>query len=100
LTRSRYVLSEQAVQDILEIVDYIEPQNTDAAERFEKDLHAALGVLVAFPGVGRQRSDLTDLPVRFWPLHKRYLIVYRPTTPLEIIRVLSGYRDIAALLDS
>lgn len=52
----------------------------------------------ADPGLGHLREDLTDEPLRFWPVHS-YLIIYRPgRTPLQIVRVLSGYRDIRDLL--
>ena len=50
------------------------------------------------PGVGHVREDLTDKPVNFWVVHS-YLIVFRPETrPLQIVRVLSGYRDIVEQL--
>jgi len=48
--------------------------------------------------MGHVREDLTPRSVRFWPLYN-YLVVYRPDTkPLQILRVLSGYRDIAKIL--
>ncbi len=50
------------------------------------------------PGMGHRRSDLGDDSLRIWPVFS-YLIVYRPeTNPLEIVRVVSGYRDLAPLL--
>jgi hypothetical protein len=49
--------------------------------------------------MGHYREDLTHRPVLFWTVHN-FLIVYRPETrPLEIIRILSGWRDVAALLN-
>jgi hypothetical protein len=34
-----------------------------------------------------------------WPVHS-YLVIYRPEIqPLQIVRVLSGYRDIGALFE-
>jgi plasmid stabilization system protein ParE len=49
------------------------------------------------PGLGHERPDLTNQPVRFFPIYS-YLVIYRPETkPLEIVRVLSGYRDLASL---
>lgn len=50
------------------------------------------------PGKGHTREDLTDLPVRFFPL-RSYLIVYRSEpAPLQIIAVLHGARDIPTVL--
>ena len=36
--------------------------------------------------------------MRFWPVDS-YLVIYRQTSgEVQIVRVLSGYRDIAAIL--
>jgi toxin ParE1/3/4 len=54
--------------------------------------------LAEFPQLGHIRDDLTDLPVKFWPVYS-YLIVYNPKSdPLEIVRVLSGALDIPEIL--
>ena len=50
------------------------------------------------PGLGHLRRDLTTKPVRFWPVYS-YLVIYDPDArPLEVVRILNGYRDVAALL--
>ena len=55
-------------------------------------------MLARNPKLGHLRGDLTSTPVRFWPVYS-YLIIYDPATrPLEVVRILSGYRDVAALL--
>lgn len=55
-------------------------------------------MLARNPELGHIRRDLTSKLVRFWPVYS-YLIIYDPATqPLEIVRILSGYRDVAALL--
>jgi len=51
-----------------------------------------------YPDLGHLRGDLTDKPVKFWTFKWHYLIVYKPTSPLEIVRVLSGFRDIISLI--
>jgi antitoxin ParD1/3/4/toxin ParE1/3/4 len=54
--------------------------------------------LAEMPEMGHLREDLAEEPLRFWPVYS-YLIIYRPDrNPLEVVRVLSGYRDIADLL--
>jgi len=51
------------------------------------------------PGMGHSREDLTARAVRFWAVHS-FLIVYRPDTePLQILRVVSGWRDVREVLD-
>lgn len=55
--------------------------------------------LADHPGLGHIRDDLADETLKVWPVHS-YLVIYRPaTTPLQVVRVLSGYRDIAALFE-
>ena len=50
------------------------------------------------PELGHVRHDLTSKSVRFWTVYS-YLIIYDPESrPLEVVRILSGYRDVAALL--
>jgi antitoxin ParD1/3/4/toxin ParE1/3/4 len=50
------------------------------------------------PGLGHRREDLTELPVRFYRVHK-FLIVYAPEEePIGIVRILHSSRDISAIL--
>ena len=95
---SRFVLSPEPSDDLREIRDYIARDKPDAARRVLVDLRAAIRRLAEMPEIGHLRQDLADEPLRFWPVYS-YLIIYRPESrPLEVVRVLSGYRDIAELL--
>ena len=93
------VFSPEARQDIFEIWDFIAEDNVDAADRMVGRIEDACQRLAAMPGMGHERSDITDRPVLFWSV-KSYLVIYRSGSPVEIVRVLSGYRDIAAILDT
>jgi len=54
--------------------------------------------LAGTPGAGHWRRDLTDEPVRFFPVYS-YLIVYLPETkPLQVVAILHGHRDVEQLL--
>ena len=95
-----YVVSPLARQDILEITDYIAADNLDAAVRLRDRLFAAFAGLAKRPGLGHARDDLVsrEAGVRFRPVGA-YLVIYRPTgRTVQIVRVLSGYRDIATIL--
>jgi antitoxin ParD1/3/4/toxin ParE1/3/4 len=47
---------------------------------------------------GHWRRDVTDAPVRFFSVYS-YLIVYRPeTTPLQIVGILHGGRNVEEIL--
>lgn len=93
-----YYLSLEAEQDIDEIVTYIAHENPKAAHTFLDALYETMEKLAEFPHLGHLREDLTDKPVKFWPFKWHYLIIYKPTSPVEIVRIVSGYRDILNLI--
>jgi antitoxin ParD1/3/4/toxin ParE1/3/4 len=96
---SRFRLSPQAARDINDLLDYIARESPHAARQVRQALRAACRRLAEHPGMGHRREDLTDKPVRFFPVYS-FLIIYDPAaTPLEIVRVLGGAQDIAAILE-
>ena len=97
---SSFILAPVARDDLHEIWDYyaIEIQNVDVADRIRDEFFDAFGELVKMPRMGHHRSDLSAEPLRFWRV-RDYLVIYRSEkTPLEIVRVLHGKRDVQALL--
>jgi toxin ParE1/3/4 len=96
---SRFRLSPEAAQDIEAILAYIARDSVPAARRVRQALLAACRRLAEHPGIGHRRADLTNKPVRFFPVYS-FLIIYDPASrPLEIVRVLRGAQDIAAILE-
>lgn len=95
---ANYVLSLIAEQDIDEVITYIAQENSQAAYDFVDALYESFEKLADNPYLGHIREDLTEQPVRFWTFKWHYLVVYQPTQPLQIVRVLSGFRDIANLI--
>jgi plasmid stabilization system protein ParE len=94
-----YRFTPLAEADLVEIVDFIvEHGGADRADHVLSDILQAVERLATKPGIGHARPDLTDEPVQFWSV-RGFLIIYRRRSkPLEIVRVLSGWRDISALL--
>ncbi len=93
-----FVLSPEALQDLQDIWDFIAADNLTAADQLENDFFEAFEQLARRPGMGHTRSDLTERDVRFWPVGS-YLIVYRSLrTPLQIVAVLHGARDIPEII--
>jgi antitoxin ParD1/3/4 len=93
-----YILSVGADFDLDDIWEYIAGDNIDAADRWIAKLFDAFEALGRTPGVGHKREDLTHHPVLFWPVGA-YLIIYRAErTPVEIVAVTQGSRDIPAFL--
>jgi plasmid stabilization system protein ParE len=95
---SQYRLSDRAEADLEEIWLYIAQHSARAANRLLDEIYEALGKLAALPLMGHLREDLAEEPLRFWSV-RSYMIVYRPETdPIEIVRVVSGYRDLGRML--
>ena len=70
----------------------------EMADRVESVIRDKIAYLAARPGAGHWRKDLTDEPVRFFPIYS-YLIVYRPeTNPLQVVAILHGRRDVEQVL--
>jgi plasmid stabilization system protein ParE len=88
-----------AESDLAEIVELIARRaGADRADRILSALLDAADRLGTNPRIGHVRRDLTDEDVLFWPVQS-FLLVYRARPRwVEIVRVVSGWRDIAALL--
>lgn len=94
-----FVLSQEATGDLREVHDYIAADDPAAARRVLEDLRTAMHRLADHPGLGHLREDFADEALRVWTVHS-YLVIYRPDArPLQVVRVLSGYRDIATLFE-
>lgn len=95
---SRYTISPSASRDLENIIDYLSEQSIDAGERFLAEFDKKCRSLVRFPNIGRSYDDVL-LGMR-GILLKSYIIFYRPIkSGIEIVRVISGYRDFNALFE-
>ncbi len=93
----KFRLSEPAIRDIEQIADYIAHESGLArADRFLTRLDAKFAKIAQFPNLRRQRNEI--LPgLRSFPVDQ-YLILYIPANQdVDILRVVSGYRDLSAL---
>jgi toxin ParE1/3/4 len=94
---AQFRLTKTATNDIEQITDFIAQQSgLQQSETFLSKLDAKFANIVTFPQIGRKRSEI--LPnLRSVPLDK-YLILYLLIgEDVEILRVVSGYRDLARL---
>jgi plasmid stabilization system protein ParE len=93
-----YEISAEALTDLLEIWAHIAADSVDLADRLDAEFHSLFESLGRMPGQGHTRTDLTGMPVRFFPLYS-YLVIYRSDTkPIRIIAVLRGRRDLKHIL--
>ncbi len=83
-----------ASRDLERIIDYIaDRSNFDSAELFLDRVNEKCTMLSRFPSMGRKRDELMP-DVRSFPVDD-YLIFYSPIEGgVEILRVVSGYRDL------
>jgi plasmid stabilization system protein ParE len=90
----KLLLTPLAYDDLDEIWTYIAGDSEAAADRVVEELHGAMRRLAEYPGIGLYREELEDDSLRVWPV-RSYLIVYREgRDQLEVLRVISGYRDL------
>ena len=74
---------------------YVAEHNLTAADRLMYDIETAFAMLAEQPNAGKSRPELAA-SLRSIPVGE-YAIFYRPTeTRIEIVRVLSSYRDITS----
>jgi toxin ParE1/3/4 len=93
----RLVITALAEDDLAEIWWHIALDDAAAADSFVDELHARCRLLGETPDAGRARPDLAP-EVRSFP-YARYVILYRHRPDVvEILRVVSGYRDLHLLL--
>ena len=98
---SAYVLTPLAKTDIFNIWSYIADNSEEAAGRVERAIYDACAFVAEAPLRGHTRPDLTTRSLRFWTLtrYPNYSVAYRPeTSPLEIVAVLHGKRNIRRIL--
>jgi antitoxin ParD1/3/4/toxin ParE1/3/4 len=91
---TRFVLSPAATADVEQIEAVLDEHAPAATDRVLTGLRDAMRRIAASPGIGHLRDDLADEPLRFYSVWS-YLIVYRLTEPVEIVRVVHGARDVA-----
>jgi addiction module RelE/StbE family toxin len=94
---NRFVFTRRAERDLEKISDYIGERNPKAADKLLGQFDEVFQMLSDSPKIGHLRSDLTKRKLRFWPVES-YLIIYKEADPLEIIRVLSGLRNLVEIL--
>ncbi len=93
-----YTISPAAERDIDEITSYIAEESINSALKLLDSIYEAFDMLAENPLIGYLREKVTDRPIRFWPFKWHYIIIYKPINPIEIVRILSGYRDIPGLI--
>lgn len=90
----------QALEDLQNAYAFLRADSPSAAEHFLASINAEVELLAAHPFLGRRRH-FKRRGIRSWRVRgfEKLLIFYLPTgRALEVIRVLHGAKDVAALL--
>jgi plasmid stabilization system protein ParE len=67
--KARYLLAPEAASDLVQIWRYIKKKSTmDMADRVESVILDRIRFLAENPGAGHWRRNLTDQPVKFFPV--------------------------------
>lgn len=95
----RYALTETAEEELAGILRYIADRDgTKRALRVQAKFVAAFETLAGTPGIGFKRPHLTGDRVR-WHTVFRFVVIYDPeSSPIMILRVLHGMRDLERIL--
>ena len=93
----RYVLSPAATADVEQIEAFLDEHAPHATDEVLLRIRDAMRRIASTPGIGHLREDVADEPLRFVAVWS-YLIVYRLTSPVEIVRVVHGARNVARML--
>ena len=90
----RFYKRPQVDLDLDSIWDFIADDNPTAADRVLDRIGEVLDMLIRNPLAGRQRPELAS-GLRSFPAGN-YIVFYLPLDDgIEVVRILSGYLDIA-----
>ncbi|WP_204106019.1 MULTISPECIES: type II toxin-antitoxin system RelE/ParE family toxin [Spirulina sp. CCY15215] len=90
---SRFIITLRASRDLEEICDYFLEKSVDAGDRFVEAFNQKCRHLVHFPYLGRSYAQFSP-SLRGISL-MGYIIFYRIIEDgIEIVRIISGYRNL------
>lgn len=95
-----FILTPSAARDLDGILEYVFSRGgANAALHVHQRLYEDFAKLSEQPGIGHTREDLVDESLRAWAVFS-YLVLYRPeSSPVQIIRVIHGARDIPSVIE-
>ncbi len=96
---SQYIISLPASLDLRTIADYFAVENVEAGEHLLQAFNQKCQQLASFPNMGRRYEDLRP-GLRGLPLDG-YIIFYQTMDDgIEIVRVISGKRNLKSLFEN
>jgi toxin ParE1/3/4 len=93
---SRYIISDEAIDDLDRISEYFLQNNLETGEQFIQAFNAKCLQLISFPKMGRSYSQIRS-NVRGVILRGFIIFYQTETVEIEILRVVSGRRDLNSI---
>jgi toxin ParE1/3/4 len=91
-----YSFSDDAVHDLVEVCNYIATKNPKAANQLFDTIRQKCRQIAQFPNMGKSYDRLSKNLRGF--IVDDYIIFYYPSQDgIDIVRVVSGYRDLESL---
>ena len=92
----RFVLTPTAKSDLRDILSDIAEDNPDASLKMHGKFLEAFQELGLSPGIGHFHDEFLNRRFRFWNVNP-YVVAYAwETSPIRIVSVVHGARDLAA----
>lgn len=85
-----FVLTPEARKDLKEIFSDIAEDSPDTAERLQN--------LGRSPGIGHYHEELLSRKYRFWNFYSYVVVYVWEASPIQVIAVIHGARDLAVFL--
>lgn len=96
---SRYIFGRYVEGDLREIRDRIARESPYSARRMMVRFLNAFRLLAKRPEMGHVREDLLEPAIRFWPVGAHLILYLAAGTPIEILAVVHGARDVPAIMN-
>jgi toxin ParE1/3/4 len=94
----KYSFSDEAIQDLEEICEYLGRNNPKAASQLFDKIRSKCKLVASFPSMGKSYGRLSKNLRGF--VVEDYIIFYYPQEEemeINITRIASGYRDLESL---
>lgn len=93
---SSYSFSDEAVQDLDNICEYIAQSNAGAASQLFDAIRQKCKLVAGFPNMGKSYEKLSPNLRGF--VVDDYIVFYSPRrNGIDVVRVVSGYRNLESL---
>ena len=96
---SSYSFSDEAVQDLDDICEYVAQSNLSAASRLFDAIRQKCKLVAGFPNMGKS-YDILSPNLRGFTVDDYIVFSYPREDGIDVARVVNGYRDLKSLFSA